>query len=291
MRRAIAAAGAAVVLASGVPSAQDLLNFQDSNAREVLKRSRQAVGGADAVAHLRSLVLTGISRIPASPGPNLIECDLEIRILLPDRYVRIERASFGEKRTGFAGRNALSVISERGKTILPPEPLVRQIVESERERMMQLLLGTAAYLSPRETKFVRSVGGPVSTEMPQGTSDAAAQRRADLAIREAGGNPGLRPPPNTYSSAVPDPHSLQVSVREGSQFRFTTDERTSLPVRVTYVNGAGEEVTMTFGERWVTEGLNLPYRVTTMTRGHIIDDLLIYDIAVNAGLSVSTFAR
>jgi len=90
---------------------------------------------------------------------------------------------------------------------------------------------------------------------------------------------------------VPDPHSLQVSVREGSQFRFTTDERTSLPVRVTYVNGAGEEVTMTFGERRVTEGLNLPYRVTTMTRGHIIDDLLIYDIAVNAGLSVSTFAR
>src|SRR5262245_22458515 len=104
MRRAIAAAGAAVVLAAGVPSAQDLLNSQDSGAREVLKRSRQAVGGADAVARLRSLVITGISRIPASPGPNLVECDLEIRVLLPDRYLRIERASFGEKRTGFAGR-------------------------------------------------------------------------------------------------------------------------------------------------------------------------------------------
>jgi hypothetical protein len=291
MRRLCSAAVVAGLLAGGAAAAQDLLDFPDANAREVLKRARTAVGGTDAVAHLRSLVITGISRIPASPGPNLIECDLEIRILLPDRYLRIERASFGERRTGFAGKNPLSVITEKGKTILPPESLYKPIVESERERMLQLMLGLAGYLSPKDARFARSVSGPMSTEQPQGTSDAAAQRRADVAIREAGGNPGLRPPPNTYTSAVPDAHAIQVSVRDGSQFRFTTDDRTSLPSRVTYANSSGEEVTMTFGERRMTEGLNLPYRVTTMSKGRIIDDLLIYEIAVNSGLTSGNFGR
>ncbi len=291
MRRTIAAAGVVVLVGLGSSAAQDLLDFSDANARDVLKRSRQAVGGVDAVARLRSLVLTGISRIPASPGPNLTECDLEIRILLPDRYLRIERASFGEKRTGFAGRNPLSVITERGTTVLPPESLYKQIVESERERLLQLMLGAAAYLPPKETKFVRSVAGPVSTGQPQGTSDAAAQRRADLAIREAGGNPGLRSPPNSYSNAMPDLHAIQVSVREGSQFRFVTDERTSLPARLSYPNAVGEEVTVTFSERRATEGLNLPYRITTTSRGHILDDLLIYNIVVNGDVTLTNFGR
>ena len=291
MRRLCAAVVGVGLLACGIASAQDLLDFPDANAREVFKRARTAVGGADAVARLRSLVITGVSRIPASPGPNLIECDLEIRILLPDRYLRIERASFGERRTGFAGKNPLSVITERGKTILPPESLYKPIAESERERMLQLMLGVAGYLAPNDARFVRSVVGSMSTEQPQGTSDAAAQRRADLAIREAGGNPGLRPPPNTYAAAVPDAHAVQVSVRDGSQFRFSTDERTSLPARVSYTNANGEEVTMTFGERRLTEGLNLPYRVTTTTKGRIIDDLLLYEFAINSGLSASTFGR
>lgn len=297
MRRVFAAVGAVIVVAGtpGVPQAAkdpgDLLNFQDANARTILKRSREAVGGVEAVAQLQSLVLTGISRIPASVGPNLVECDLEIRILLPDRYLRIERAEFGERRTGFNGRRPLSVISERGKTILPPESLHKPIVESERERMLQLLLGTLAYLAPKDARVVQSVSGALAVNQPQPTAGEAAQRRADQAIRDNGGTPGMRPPSNVYTNGIPDPHTILVSVREGSQFRFSTDERTYLPAKVTYTGGSGEEVTIVYGERRAEAGLNLPHRVTTTSRGHIIDDLLIYSIAVNGGLTAATFER
>src|SRR5579862_4287283 len=168
MRRSVIAAGffGFVVVSAVTMAAQDSLDFKDSNAREIIRRSRAAVGGSagagavgaggiDAIAHLQSIVLSGLSRIPANRG--LVECELEIRILLPDHYVRIDRAPFGEKRSGFDGRNSLSVISERGRTTLPPENLTGQIVQAERERMLQLLLGAAAYLSPRDVVMVRSV--------------------------------------------------------------------------------------------------------------------------------------
>jgi hypothetical protein len=287
MRQAFAVACVIGVLAAGA-AAQDLLDFQDSNARGVLKRSREAVGGVETVAHLQSLVITGISRIPGGAG--LLECELEIRILLPDRYLRIERASFGEKRSGFSGKNPLSVISERGQTVLPPESVHKQIVESERDRMLQLLLGAAAYLSPKDTRLVQSVSGSLSTEQPQATSEAAAQRRADQRAKEVGNAAPQHQPDSTWTAGFPDQHTIEVSVREGSRFRFTTDGRTSVPARISYVNANHEEVIVTFGERRPTDGLNLPYRVTTTSRGHIIDDLLINEIAVNT-LTPATFAR
>src|SRR5260221_4905071 len=115
MRRAILVTGLLAIAAGATIAAQDSLDFKDANTREILKRSREAIGGAAGVgtiAQLQSMTLSGLSRIPASNG--LVECELEIRILLPDHYLRIDRAPFGEKRTGFDGKSSLSVISERG---------------------------------------------------------------------------------------------------------------------------------------------------------------------------------
>jgi len=285
--RALAAAAMAALVTGGVVAAQNLLDFPDANTREVLSRSRQAVGGVDAVAGLRSLVLTGVSRITASQG--LVECDVEIRILLPDRYLRIDRAPFGEKRAGFQGRNPLSVISERGRTTLPPESLKNEIVASERERMVELLLGAAAYLAPKDVVWVRSIGGAINTAQPQGTAEQAQRTRTDDGVWS-----GTRPTRSAipaWAETMPDLHTLDISARPGARFRFTTDRRTSLPARAVYVNMNGDTVTMTFGERRPTAGLNLPYRITTTSKGRIIDDLLLDAIAVNSGIDAATFAR
>jgi hypothetical protein len=283
------------VVAAGIAAqSQDL---KDSNAREILKRGREAVGGAagvEKVAGLQSLVLTGLSRIPANTG--LAECQLEIRILLPDRYLRIDRAAFGEKRSGFAGRNSLSVISEKGRTTLPPENLTDQIVQSERERMVQLLLGAAAYLSSKDVLMSRSVAGDIGSVQPQGTADAG-QRAAARRNQEAAGAPpagsssAASGGSSTYVSSVPSAFSFDLSVRPGAAFRYSAEPGTFLPSRLTFTNVTGDEVTITFGERRDTDGLKLPYRITTTSRGKIIDDLLLYRIDVNPKLSKADFEK
>jgi len=272
--------------------AQELLDFKDANAHEILKRGRAAVGGVDVVGRLQSLVMNGVSRIPANTG--LVECELEIRIALPDRYLRIDRASFGEKRSGFDGRHSLSVINERGRTTLPPDNLTEQIVQSERERALQLLLGAAAYLAPRDVVDFRSVTGDLGSVQPQGTADAG-QRAAVRRNQDANTGTATPPPPSdsgrTFVSTVPNPYSFDVSVRRGTAFRYVADPDTFLPARLTYTNVAGDDVVIAFGERRATDGLKLPYRITTTSRGKIIDDLLLDHIAVNPGLTKADFER
>jgi hypothetical protein len=285
MRLAIIAGGVASLLAAGQAS----LDLRDANAREILKRGRTAVGGVDAVEKIQSLVLRGVSRIPANTG--LVECELEIRILLPDRYLRVDRASFGEKRSGFEGKHSLSVISERGRTTLPPENLMEEIVASERERMVQLLLGAAAYLSPRDVVTVKSVVGDVGSYQPQGTAASgqrsAALRNSDTPTTTANTDRGGQ----SYVSAQPSQHSFDLSVRPGAAFRYLADPGTFLPSRIAFTNVSGDEVAIAFSERRDTEGLKLPYRITTTSRGKIIDDLLLDHIAVNPKLTKADFER
>ena len=45
------------------------------------------------------------------------------------------------------------------------------------------------------------------------------------------------------------------------------------------------------GERRVTDGLKLPYRITTTNRGKIVDDLLLERIEVNPKLTKADFNR
>ena len=289
------AAGALAFVAAGVAAAgQDFADVQDANAREILKRSRQAVGGFDALARLQSLLLTGTSQIPSDRG--LVTCDVEIRILLPDHYLRIDSAPFGEKRAGFQGKTVLSAINERGRTMFPPEQLKDEILESERVRMLQLMLGAATYVSTQNTVTFKSVAGGLSTFQAQATAEAAAQKAAAQRAWEAAGNAGQPPPSQdgtqTFAATYPDPYIVDVSLRDGgARFRLTLERGTYLPARLAYANANGDEVRITFSERRLTDGLNLPYRITTTSRGQVIDDLLLDQIDVNPGLTKADFRR
>lgn len=90
MRRLILVAGALAVEAGVGAVGQDLTDVQDSTARDMLRRSREALGAVDTLARLRSLLPTGTSHIPSDHG--LVACDVEIHILLPDHYLRIDKA-------------------------------------------------------------------------------------------------------------------------------------------------------------------------------------------------------
>ena len=115
------------IVAGAAATTQDVADARDANAGEIIKRSRQAVGGADAVARVQSLLMTGTSQIQS--GNELVACDVEIRILLPDQYLRIDTAPFGEKRAGFRGKTILSAVKELGRTTIPPDRLKDQILQ------------------------------------------------------------------------------------------------------------------------------------------------------------------
>jgi hypothetical protein len=283
------AAGAFAIVAAGAAQAgQDVANVQDSNAGEILKRSRQAVGAPDTIARLQSLLMTGTSQIQS--GDELIACDVEIRILLPDQYVRIDTAPFGEKRAGFRGRTILSAIKELGRTTVPPDHLRDQILQSERVRMLQLLIGATTYVPPKNEATFTSVAGGVNSLQAQAGAELASRQRA----WEAAGKSGQAPPPDgpqAFAAAYPDQYKVDVSIRNAVRFRVTFDRDTHLPARLTYVNANGDDVTMTFGERRVTGGLNLPYRVTTTTRGRVIDNLILNQVEVNPAFTKADFER
>lgn len=294
MRRLILTAGVlAIVAGSGAAAVQDFANVQDSNARDRLNASRRAVGAAGAFARLQSLRLTGSSHISSDNG--LVACDVEIRILLPDHYLRIDNAPFGEKRAGFMGRTVLNAIVEQGRTTLPPDSLKEQILESERVRMFQLLLGAATYVSRQNEVTFKSVAGELSTFQAQAGADAANRAADAQRAWEAAGNSGHPPPPlggtQTFGSNQPDPYNVDVSLRDQMRFRLTFDRGTYLPARLAYPVGNGDDVAITFGERRVTDGLTLPYRITTTSRGKVIDELILDLIEVNPRLTTADFTR
>lgn len=72
---------------------------------------------------------------------------------------------------------------------------------------------------------------------------------------------------------------------------MTFDSGIYLAARLAYSNANGDDVAIAFAERRLTDGLKLPYRITTTSRGHVIDDLILDQIDVNPALTKADFTR
>jgi hypothetical protein len=134
VKNAIAAAGIALAQMSG--------QIVDAPARQLLERSQAAVVIDRSLRDLRSLLLKGRLRV-AQEGDTSLDGVVEIRIVLPDRYLRVDTLDGSERRSGFAGR-----------TVLTPGGDIRV----EQARLTQLMLGSAAYLLASPRLSVRSTG-------------------------------------------------------------------------------------------------------------------------------------
>jgi hypothetical protein len=108
----------------------------DPAARETLARAHAALVGVDAPRDLRSIVFKGRLRA-ATESNDAVDGTVDIRILLPDRYLRVDSVGGEERRSGFAG----SVLLTRGGTI-----------SDERARFARFMLGALAYV-PAGSKF------------------------------------------------------------------------------------------------------------------------------------------
>jgi len=111
---------AVIILAvSAEPAGQRYATFGDPHSQQVFRAGRQQLGGEASIEDLRAFVMKGLARTTDERGAPVAR-DVEIRVLLPDRYLRIETADGFERRTGFAGGELLSEIRIGSSVERPP---------------------------------------------------------------------------------------------------------------------------------------------------------------------------
>jgi len=128
MRRATVL-GLTFVLAVHSVAAQDTTRFGDDAAQSLFVRSRAAVAHAGTVTQLRSLMLRGHLRTMAGNGAPL-DGAIEIKVLLPDNFLRIETYAEVQRYLGFSGRSLLTAIREGNRIELPPDKAAPQMLRA-----------------------------------------------------------------------------------------------------------------------------------------------------------------
>ena len=102
--------------------------MRDEAAQNLFVRSRAAVVHTGTVTQLRSLILRGHLRTTADNGAPL-EGAIEIKVLLPDSFLRVETYADVQRFTGFTGKSLLTAMREGNRVELPPDnataPLLR----------------------------------------------------------------------------------------------------------------------------------------------------------------------
>jgi hypothetical protein len=147
-------------LASGAAAAQDP-GYSDAAARQLFEGARTAVLHDRPIATVRSLVFTG--RVRAAAGSQESDGQVQIKVLLPDHYSRVDTYAGAERRSGFAGTR-----------LLTPSGSLPQ----ERARFTRMMLGVLAYAPPEPRLRLQSTGesGFADTEAVDVTGPAFTAR-------------------------------------------------------------------------------------------------------------------
>jgi hypothetical protein len=122
-------------------AAGDQARFADAAARDLLQRSRDTIVQNAAAGGLRALTLKGRVRVPDGDGSR--DGLVEVKIRLPDRFLRVDTFGSTERRSGFSGR-----------TLLTPGGDLRR----ERALFTRLMLGLIAWTPPDQPLVFKSTG-------------------------------------------------------------------------------------------------------------------------------------
>lgn len=246
-------------------SAQQGAVFKDGLSESVFRSARLAVGhGEGKVAALRSMVLRGRSKVAVGDGEP-VDASLEIRVLLPDHYLRIDTAGASRMLTGFAAKTLLTAMEDGGQRSAPPANMRDGLLKLEQARLARLLLGTTTYVSSEYFITFRSAG--------------AVQAMAGPLQGRAGSVSSL-------SSA--EDNVIEGAGRDGFFVRLFVGV-TKVPQKMEYLASKDRLYTIAFADRRDVDGLQIPFRITTTDGKRTIDDLFLEQAAVNPPLTPSDF--
>jgi len=260
----LALAAAAGILWTGSLVAQNNYQFSDPNVEDLFRYARMGVGGG-AVSKLKALQLKGRSKVDM--GGSLLGCAVDIKILLPDYYLRVDATPTDAKLAGFAGKTVLSAIRSGDQLSTPPDNLSSTILKNERARLARLLLGTITYVTPNVSVVFHSAGLTMGMVDPRVSARSAATAQGNAI-------------PNTADISSPD----------GFKGRIVFDATDRMPSKLLYP-GSPQEETMTFGDRRDVNGFKIPFHITTTAGGRVIDELLLEQVLVDPEIGKGDFKR
>jgi hypothetical protein len=236
--------------------------FHDKKAFDLFTAARIAIsGGPNGITRLQSLRFKGRSRVPGPDG-QIFDGIVEIRIQLPDKYLRIDSGTFGRRLSGYAGNTSLALLEDSDKRVIA-EPKDADTVTAARYELARLMLVAATWTS-HEVKvqlFTRDAPIPLDSvqDIPGGT----------------------------------DPLSIDAITTDGGGFRarLFMDPKSRMPARVVHGNGT-QTVTMAVLERQAAGGYKLPSHIVVTTGGeHVIDELMFDEIVINPKFTKADFVK
>src|SRR3954470_16453797 len=253
-RVAVAGALVAAALTGAVLIAQEPVLLRDAKTKDLFAAARIAIfGGPGGIARLHSLRFRGRSRFKGT-NDDLLSASVEIRVILPDHYLRIDSGSFGRRLVGHADGKILDRIESATGRVTPDARDARTIVQSDRAELARLALGVAMY---------------ASEEVPMKLQTRDTQ--VDM--------PGL-------------PEALGIDAT-GEQFaaRIAFDGASHLPVRLVFWSGDRTVLTSSYGDRRSVGGMKVPYSIVTTAGDRIADEMLFDEVVVNPKLTGADFGR
>ena len=277
MRRASVFASAFVLTLQIAIVAQDSTRFGDDAAQNLFIRSRASVVHTGSVTQLRSLILRGHVRTTADTGASL-DGTIEIKVLLPDSFLRTEQYAGVQRFTGFAGNSLLTAMREGNRVELPPENAVAPLLGVTRAHFTRMMLGLATYITSDRQMTIRSSGNTPTMIDPRETARAAvaSQFPQSAAASSVVTNPGL------------DPFSLDVQ-SENFFVRYVVDSLTRVPVQLVFPGAKQQPTTLALGDRRTVGGFDLPYLMTTTVGNRLLERVTFDEILVNPELSKADF--
>jgi hypothetical protein len=194
------------------------------------------------IRELLAIRMIGAVRI-ATPQGAVEAGTTEVRIALPDRYLRIDATAGATRYSGFDRGLLLNTIRTAEGASSPPDALRAAALLAERRRLAYLLLGATTYVSRDLSPIVYSAGYGAAANVVE-----AVNARNEFLLRLAFG-------PAT------------------------------LPARLEYPGGA-----LAFSDRRMTDGLQMPFRITTTgPSGRLVDEMTFSTIRVNGEMRDDDF--
>jgi hypothetical protein len=235
-------------------AAQEPELLRDPKAKELFASARIAIfGGPGGIARLRALRFKGRSRF-AGTGGDLLSAAVEIRVLLPDRYLRVDTGSFGRRQSGYTGSQTLDRIEDATGRVASDTRSAAATLQTNRSALARLMLGVAMYASQDVPMKLQTRDTPIDM-------------------------PGL-------------PEALGIDAT-GETFaaRIAFDGKSHLPVRLVFWSGDRTVLTTAFADRRSVGGVQVPYSMVTTEGDRVVDELLLDEVAVNPPLSQADFRR
>jgi hypothetical protein len=298
MRRIIIAVFAAATLVAAPTHAQD------AKADEILQAAREALGGQDKIASIKTIVATAKHR--RTMGDMDVNGETEISVHLPDKYLRSQTDQlFGNSVTmemGFNGGQVLRHSTSHGgggamirmvgpggnapgADAMDPEAVKTAMLRAQRADFARLMLGFIA-TTPEYLEATFTYVG--EAESPDGRADVIEIKGADdFAAKLFIDRQSRRPLMLTYMGVAPQVRM----VRSGRSPQEPSPERRAEAVLRDAQRERREPIEMQvyFDDYRNVGGLWLPHRVSRAANGQTNEELEFQTIRVNDPIKPSTF--